>query len=231
MSIEKIPLNKCLNCNTNTTNNKFCCKSCSATYTNKGKIKTQETRDKISNSVKIRNYTPRINHQKSRNVKKYDLSPKFCKSCKLKIDYERRNNKTCSDECRSEVIRQAALIQVKHGSGKCGKYKGYISDSTYELAFIIYHLDHNILFERNKKIYSYIYKNKICNYIPDFTVNNITYEIKGFMSERAKAKLEQNPEIQLVPHELIEQYIKYVKMTYNVRKLEELYDNKIIKCV
>lgn len=48
----------CLNCKKefiikSFENNKFCSQSCSASYTNKGKIKTKETKDKISKSLKL----------------------------------------------------------------------------------------------------------------------------------------------------------------------------------
>ena len=59
----------------------------------------------------------------------------------------------------------------KSGRGKKGRYKGFWCDSTYELAFVIYCLDHNIPIQRNHKYYEYQYMNKTRRYYPDFIVN------------------------------------------------------------
>ena len=53
----------------------------------------------------------------------------------------------------SETMKKNPLCGGKrHGSGrgKKGWYKGYWCDSSWELALVIYNLEHNIKFERNK---------------------------------------------------------------------------------
>lgn len=83
----------------------------------------------------------------------------------------------------------------KKGSsrGKCGWYKGYWCDSSYELAWVIYNLDHNIRFERNVQKFKYTFENKIKNYIPDFILNNTYIEIKGFNTVEVDEKIKQFP--------------------------------------
>lgn len=74
--------------------------------------------------------------------------------------------------------------QIGSGYGKSGWYKGYRSDSTWELAWIIYNLDHNIKFERNRESFVYEYKNKKHKYYPDFILEDGTYvEIKGYETD------------------------------------------------
>lgn len=48
----------CLHCQTQTNNPKFCSRSCSASYTNKNKIKSQKTKNKISDSLKKIGFKP-----------------------------------------------------------------------------------------------------------------------------------------------------------------------------
>jgi hypothetical protein len=54
----------------------------------------------------------------------------------------------------STVARQRCLGQYREGSGrgKKGRYKGHWYDSSYELAFVIYALDHGFWFERNWRL-------------------------------------------------------------------------------
>lgn len=78
------------------------------------------------------------------------------------------------------------------GRGKSGWYKGYWCDSSYELAWVLYHLDHGIPFKRNLEKFEYIYKNKVYLFLPDFILEDNTYvEIKGYSSEKEKAKIAQ----------------------------------------
>ena len=78
------------------------------------------------------------------------------------------------------------------GRGKKGYYKNIWCDSSWELAFVIYHLEHNIQFERNWKKFPYIFEDKEYSYIPDFIYPDGTYiEVKGYLDERSLAKAEQ----------------------------------------
>lgn len=78
------------------------------------------------------------------------------------------------------------------GHGKHGWYKGYWCDSSWELAWVIYSLEHNVSFKRNKVGFPYIFDGKMHKYYPDFILADGTYiEIKGFQYPNWKAKLEQ----------------------------------------
>ena len=54
-------------------------------------------------------------------------------------------------------------------------YKGYWCDSSWELAYVIYNLEHNIKFERNKQGFEYEFENKKYKYYPDFILEDGTY--------------------------------------------------------
>lgn len=75
------------------------------------------------------------------------------------------------------------------GRGKSGHYKGYWCDSSWELAFVIYHLEHNIPFERNKLRFKYEFEGEFFYYTPDFVMEDgILIEIKGFETKKTLAK-------------------------------------------
>lgn len=113
------------------------------------------------------------------------------------------------------------------GKGKFGWYKDYWCDSTWELAFVIYNLDHDIKFERNKEGFEYIYNGEVCKYYPDFILEDGSYiEIKGYMNGKDEEKIKQFkfPLKVLSTNEILP-YIKYVKETYKVDKLYHLYND------
>ena len=107
----------------------------------------------------------------------------------------------------------------KSGRGRGGYYKGFWCDSTYELAFIIYCFDHNIKVERNKEYFIYEYNGKKHRYYPDFVIDNVLYEIKGFSNGQLQFKLKSLQKSGRTYKVLFQKDLKYVfdyiKETYN----------------
>jgi len=126
----------------------------------------------------------------------YNAINKTCPVCNNKFDVNKcdKDKIYCSRECylndSEHKYRKYAKGGYRKGSGrgKSGWYKGYWCDSTYELCYLIYCLDHDIKIERNKEGFKYEYKNKIHTYYPDFLVEGDLVEIKGYNSEEFKAK-------------------------------------------
>ena len=105
----------------------------------------------------------------------------------LKIAYKKWNkNQQYHKECWLKISGG-----IKEGSsrGKCGWYKKYWCDSSYELAYLIWNLDNNISLERNKEGFEYIYNGKKHLFYPDFIVNGRYVEIKNYKSDLTDAKL------------------------------------------
>lgn len=100
------------------------------------------------------------------------------------------------------------------GRGKKGWYKGFFCDSSWELAYVIYCLDHHIDIKRNveKRYYSWNGKTKV--YIPDFVVDGTVVEIKGFKTEQWLAKLEANCDIKVLYKEELKPVFAYVRSKY-----------------
>ena len=107
----------------------------------------------------------------------------------------------------------------KSGRGRGGYYKGFWCDSTYELAFIIYCLDHNIKIERNTEYFLYEYKGKQRRYYPDFIIDGILYEIKGFSNGqlpfKIKSVLEANKNYKILFPKDLKYVFDYIKKEYN----------------
>ena len=110
------------------------------------------------------------------------------------------------------------------GRGKSGWYKEIWCDSSWELAFVMYCLDHNINIIRNTKRFKYSWKGKSKNYIPDFIIDGELVEIKGFWSDEFATKKQQCDKfIFVIDSTNITHYIQYAKMNYgkNFIKLYE----------
>lgn len=82
----------------------------------------------------------------------------------------------------------------KHGYGKSGWYKGYWCDSSWELAWTVFHLEHGTPFTRCEDIFKYIDGEGIeREYHPDFKVFDYWIEIKGWETDKWKYKVAQFP--------------------------------------
>lgn len=124
-----------------------------------------------------------------------------------RADIQRRYHKDC-------WLKVSGGYKKGSSRGKCGWYKGYWCDSSYELAWVIYNLDHNITFERNKQKFKYKWNNVEYNYIPDFVQNETMIEIKGFTTPQVEEKLKSVPNIKILYRKDLVSEFEYVKKTY-----------------
>lgn len=100
------------------------------------------------------------------------------------------------------------------GRGKKGWYKGFFCDSSWELAYIIYCLDHNIDIKRCTEKRQYMWEGKQKNYIPDFVVDGRIVEIKGYKSKQWLAKLSANQDVTVLYEKDLRPMLEYVVNTY-----------------
>jgi very-short-patch-repair endonuclease len=84
---------KCLNCGIETTNPKFCSRSCSASYTNKGKRKSLETKEKIKQKILS---LPKTKKPKSKRLYSCVICGK---------EHNKWGVKTCSKTCFSLLMK------------------------------------------------------------------------------------------------------------------------------
>ena len=117
------------------------------------------------------------------------------------------------------------MSNADRGRGKKGWCRGYWCDSTYELVFVIYALDHELPFDRNREMFPYEYRGQLMHWMPDFLLGDGTYvEIKGYLTDQAQAKFKffYRPLLVLVQADLRDMF-DYVSQTYG-RNVVALYE-------
>lgn len=176
----------------------FCCLSCAKKYSSRSN--EEEVKEKIRKTL-------RTSTSKSTNSglsikiarERYLKNPKKCANCGAVIPYERRNRKTCSEECYSVIRRTSAMGNptgkkggFREGSGrsKSGYYDNVFMGSTYELAYYIYQRDHGKEVIRNENVFSYIQNGKKHTYLPDFIVEDTYIEVKGYHTPTVDIKIQ-----------------------------------------
>lgn len=122
----------------------------------------------------------------------------------------------------SNVAKQRGLGGYVKGSGrgKKGWYKGFFCDSSWELAYVIFCLEHNIEIRRNTEKRQYGWNDKIKNYIPDFIVEGVLTEIKGYKTEEWLAKHKANPDVKVLYEKDLENVFQYVHTKYGKNYIE-----------
>jgi len=126
----------------------------------------------------------------------------------------------------SETMKQNPLAGgYRKGSGRGheGWYKGIFCDSSWELAFLVYHIEHNLYIERCKEKRKYIFEGKEHTYIPDFITSEGIIEIKGFKTKQSEAKRLQNLDIKYLYFNDIKYCLDYVINKYGDEFWKKLY--------
>jgi hypothetical protein len=212
---------KCINCQIDLLfkkrKNKYCSIKCASIHTQKdgGHCHwSKEERKKRSIWAKKYGYRP----EKKR-------IQKICEYCKVIFEIRPCHNhrRFCNPNCRTSWFNKTGYLKGKlggyrknSGRGKQGWYKGYYCQSSWELAWVIYQLEHKINFRRNNQGFEYEFENKKYKFYPDFILDDDNYvEIKGYMTEKNKSKFLNFPhKLYIIGKNDIKQYIEYVQNKY-----------------
>ena len=198
----------------------FCCRSCANT-----RHHSEETKQKISKSI---NNFINTHDNECGYIHKRKKYKSYCKYCGKEINYIGITNFKlyCSLECKHNYAcehfggyRENSIKRFKSGN-----YKGIHCDSSWELAFLVYYLEHNLYIERCKEIRKYIYKDKEHKYIPDFVTDEGIIEIKGYKVNGYKEKQKYNPDIKVLYKDDLITILNYVRNKYGNKFWEVLYD-------
>lgn len=207
---------------------KFCSIICRNTRKHseatKQKLRDAVKRNGLTGAVLIDSTTKHLEA-----IRYYVKHPKFCKICGARISYKRRYS---SETCGSHECKYKNCGGFRHESrktkSKSGYYKGIWCDSTWELAFVIFCIDHNIPFSRNVTGFQYLYNGKYHKFYPDFIINNRMYiEIKGMRDPINDAKQKSVPHpIKFLYYADLQNCFEYCRVKYkaNRNKLYVLYD-------
>jgi len=218
---------KCKNCGNDILSKNsivFCGRSCSAIYNNKKRIHSDESKRK--RSVAAVNAWGRGVYNHLDQFKRNRLNKK-CISCGNEFETVPSNNyQSCSIECKNyayennlyDLKGKSGGYRKGSGRGKSGWYKGIWCDSSYELAWVMYNLDHNIPFQRNAESFEYEYNGEVHLYYPDFRMldTNELVEIKGFYTEQTYAKLKSvvNTTLKILNKDDMVSYVQYASEKY-----------------
>lgn len=141
-----------------------------------------------------------------------------------------------------EVVRRQKIaaslrgrpgFQRKHrGKGIRGVYRGIWCDSSWELAWILYHIHFTDLkFVRNEERFEYYFDGFKRFWVPDFkyVLTGEYIEIKGYMDKKDRAKIDHFKEPILVfEKEQMLPILSAVKLKFG-ENFTDLYDFKVLK--
>lgn len=187
---------------------KYCSRSCA-----NSRIMTNEVKLKISESVsKIAEENPEKFKRVPRKVYK-------CKECGKEFtsseQIDVKNRSYCSLDCKLKYLsKKVGGYRKGSGRGKSGWYKGIHCDSSWELAFVIYHIDNNLSIARCKEHRKYVFEDKEHIYIPDFVTDEGIVEIKGYKTPQWEVKEKSNPDIKVLYKDDMKFYLNYVITKY-----------------
>jgi hypothetical protein len=142
----------------------------------------------------------------------------------------RGKGRKLTDETRYKISNslkgKTGGYRIGGGIGKHGWYKGYWCDSSWELAYVIYNIDHKIQFSRNTEKFDYEYNGKIKKFIPDFILPDYTYiEIKGYVTNQSINKIRDfKGKILVLLKKEMKVYLDYVINSYS-KNFIEMYEN------
>lgn len=219
---------KCVNCSValpfEKRKYKFCSRSCAATHSNTTRERNISPEFvERQRAAALANPTGWAKSRIGGKPNRAHREIRVCATCNNSFEILKSNPRvSCSKAC-------AKIGGIREGSGraKTGYYKGIYCGSTYELAFLIYHLDKGIPIQRCVRKFPYKWENKDHLYYPDFEINGIIYEIKGKLHPVDLVKI-ASCNAQLISKDGIKSYIQYVSATYHVAKdnLWLLYEEK-----
>lgn len=201
---------------------KYCSRKCanSRNWNQKDKLK-KSVANKGNQSVIQANNRPRSS--------KYQSKVQICPICKVEFQTKGIKRTYCSRICyKNDVNLQyrnngSGGYRKGSGHGKSGWYKGIYCDSSWQLAYVMYHLDNNLPIQRNRQKRTYSWNGQQHIYIPDFITKQGLVQIKGYITQQWKQKQRYNPDVKVIDKEHIQQYLEYVKSKYG-KNFIELYE-------
>lgn len=209
---------------------RFCSRKCA-----NSRLRTTDIKAKIKNALLQRSKVMREN---GISLKTKPPIEKICPICytKFSVPPSKSQQIFCSQKChfadKSHDFCKTAVggYRCGAGTGKHGYYKGIWCDSTYELAYLVYCLDHNIPIKRNTDSFEYCIDGERHRYYPDFLVNDVLIEIKGYYTETVDCKIKavhsQQKNIEILYKKDLQTVFEYIHDKYKLKttNLFVLYD-------
>lgn len=177
-------------------------------------------------SLKGISYEERFGIEKSNEIKK-KISEKitgFASTSEKEIERRKKLSEHAKKNNYGGYIKGS-------GRGKSGWYKNYWCDSSWELAFVVYNLEHNVEFKRNEERFEYYWKDKKHIWIPDFIVNDVYYEIKGYWTDQCQSKFDSfKKPLKILYQKEMKDILNYVTIKYGKDYIKLYENNKEKSC-
>ena len=152
---------------------------------------------------------------------------KYCQSNPNKQVFYKKGKKL-SEETIKKLKKNAGGYRKGSGRGKRGYYKGLYCMSSWELAWVVFQLEHGKNVEQCQERFPYTMNGSKHYYTPDFKISGVYYEIKNWHRPDTDYKLSQFPKdktlILIEGKQQNEIYIKYVENKYGKNFWEMLYE-------
>lgn len=199
------------------------CIFCNKNFSNKGGLVTHEPYCSLNPHRKIRPRSPNAGLKKGHVPWNKGKSGLYTNEHLEKLRLSGKKSKGIAADPDKELERKTKIsnkmkfyggYRQGSGRGKKGWYKGFFCDSSWELAYILYCLDHSISIKRNTERLKYFFNNKEKSYLPDFIVDGVLTEIKGYRSPQWEAKLKYNPSVNVLYKKDMIPILEYVVLTY-----------------
>lgn len=134
-----------------------------------------------------------------------------------------------SDETKKKLSANANRDPKKGaGRGIKGYYKGLYCMSTWELAWVVYQLEHGKKVEQCKERFPYNMNGELHYYTPDFKIGDTYYEIKNWHRPDTDFKISQFPKdktlVLIEGKRQNEVFISYVVNKYGKEFYKTLYE-------
>ena len=221
-------------------NEDFICKYCGKICKNKNSLINHERLCK-ENPDRQESYIMKWNKEKNHNVWNKGLTKesdervaKYTETRQKRIENgeielywkgKHHSDKTIEKMKNNE---NCGGLRVGSGRGKMGYYKGYYCRSSWELAWVVYQLEHNIIPEQCYEYFEYFVDGEKHRYYPDFKIGDVYIEIKGAHYNNWEKKKEQFPKeknlIVIDGKKEIKQYLQYVEEKYGKEFWKRLYE-------
>ena len=169
-------------------------------------------------------------------LKNDKLLAKAKETCFKKYGFE---NYTKSDIYKQYMLDTYGTLSIRHSY----KYDDILFESSWELAFYLYHKDKGHKIIKEPCYFSYVYNKQVHHYFPDFKVGNRYYEIKGnqFLKfykngkiktlicvydetlnglYNAKYKCMKQHKVKIITSVEIKKYLDYVNKYYEIEKFK-----------
>lgn len=201
-------------------------RKCCSEFCSHSRHQTDVTKKKIGESL-----TGRKSPRPPTGVRESTSIVRLCKEkdCDNIFKCSQKSTKLyCSKECGKKNL---GGYREFSGHSRRGYYNGIYCGSTYELAWVIYNIDHGIYFER----FSGILKGEGIKYIPDFKIGNCIFELKGIdlngsVQKKTDLAISLGYDIKVLYKKDIQYMIDYVIEKYDIKnktKLYVLYDEHV----